>query len=119
MNDTLADPLRVDLFYSSDGGTSFPPAFGVLAGDVGSGVIKGTGNSIVWTNFAADLAPLGGRQVIFRVLARREGSVFAVQFVDDSTSASEGQGTYLARLHCSLPFTGSVKYHIAQMSNVV
>lgn len=119
LDDTLPEPLRVDLYYSHDGGTTFRPASGALTGDFGSGVFKGAGKAITWRNFAVDVASLGGRQVTFRVLARREATVYVVQFQDDGSTATEGQGNYLARVKVSLPFTGTVKYQIYKMSNVI
>jgi formylglycine-generating enzyme required for sulfatase activity len=41
-------PVRVSLFLSTDGGTSYPNLCRTVTGDVGAGVLPGSGKHIVW-----------------------------------------------------------------------
>lgn len=113
------DEFRVSLYYSLDYGATFQPATTSVTGDIGTAVTRGTGKAINWPNFVSDMRRFRGRQVIFRVAAQPGEDAYVVEFVDNMTTAAEGQGAANIVLKASRPFFGTIRYEVSALTNVM
>jgi hypothetical protein len=71
----LGEQFHVNLYYSTDGGSTFKGPLDSLKGDFGNGITGGTDKVIVW-DVLAEVPNLIGENIVFKVEAQPAGVVY-------------------------------------------
>ncbi len=101
--DADGDPVHVTLWYSLDGGGSWDNECITLSGDVGAGIMPGTGLSATW-DAGADVADLINQQFLLRVYADDGASVEI--WAEDFEQGCPSGWSLLADWQCGVPISG-------------
>jgi formylglycine-generating enzyme required for sulfatase activity len=95
--ETVGDlPVWVSLFLSTNGGTSYPNLCRTVTGDVGAGVLPGSGKHIVW-NAGTDLPGFSNATCRLRVTAHDDASLDGFAYVGPVTFTMGSPATELGR----------------------